>query len=50
MVVQVAFGSALVIEVAASEALGERAEGGLVEGVIEAPVADPASEHDVASS
>ena len=42
--VKVAFGSVLVVEQAASGALGEGAERGLVEGVVEPPVADVSGE------
>ena len=47
LVVQVAVGSVLVVERSASGALGERTERGLVQGVVEAPVADVAGQHSV---
>ena len=45
LVVEVASGSVLVVEQAASWTLGERAERALIEGVVEPPVADVASEN-----
>jgi hypothetical protein len=44
LVVEVAGGAVLVVEGAASGAVGERAEGGEVESVVEASVADVAGE------
>ena len=44
LVVEVAGGSVLVVEGATARALGERAERGLVEGVVEPPVADVSGE------
>ncbi len=45
MVVEVTDGSSLVVELAAAGAGLEAAEGPLVDGVIEAPVADMSCEH-----
>ena len=45
LVVEVSFGSALVVEGSASGALGEGAERPLVDGGGEAPVADVAGQH-----
>ncbi len=45
LVVEVAVGSVLVVVETASSALGERAERGLVECVVEAPVADVSGEN-----
>jgi hypothetical protein len=45
LVMEVALGSVLVVKRSASGALSERAERGLVERVVEAPVADVAGQH-----
>lgn len=45
LVVEVAVGSPLVVEHSASGALGERAERGLIERVVETPVADMTGQH-----
>ena len=47
LVMEIALGSVLVVVKAASGALAESAERGLVESVIEAPVADVAGENGV---
>jgi len=46
LVVEIAFGTPLVVEVSASLALGDRTERPLVDSVIETPVADVAGQHD----
>ena len=45
LVVQVAGGAVVVVEGACSRTGGERAEGPVVEGVVEAPVADVAGQY-----